>query len=65
MSVAKAQAFKNDPDQLNGIKNTMTGYDGVIVQGGEDNKDVIRAAAGDSKINEIPGGRGIINVSLL
>ena len=59
MSVAKAQAFKNDPDQLNRIKNTMTGYDGVIVQGGPLYKDVIRAAAGDLKINEIPGGRGI------
>ena len=59
MSVAKAQAFKNDPDQLNRIKNTMTGYDDVIVQGGPLYKDVIRAAAGDLKINEIPGGRGI------
>ncbi len=59
MSVAKAQAFKNDPDQLNRIKNTMSGYDDVIVQGGPLYKDVIRAAAGDLKINEIPGGRGI------
>jgi hypothetical protein len=29
------------------------------VQGGEDYKDVLRTAAGDLKINEIPGGRGI------
>ena len=59
MTKAKAQAFKNDPDQLNRIKNTMTGYDKVIVQGGEDYKDVLRTAAGDLKINEIPGGRDI------
>ena len=59
MTKAKAQAFKNDPDQLNRIKNTMTGYDKVIVQGGEDYKDVLRTAAGDLEINEIPGGRGI------
>ena len=59
MSVDKAQAFKNAPDQLNRIKNTMSGYDDVIVQGGPLYKDVIRAAAGDLKINEIPGGRGI------
>ena len=59
MTKAKAQAFKNDPDQLNRIRNTMMGYDKVIVQGGEDYKDVLRTAAGDLKINEIPGGRGI------
>ena len=35
MTKAKAQSFKNDPDQLNRIKNTMTGYDKVIVQGGK------------------------------
>jgi hypothetical protein len=59
MTKAKAQSFKNDPDQLNRIRNTMMGYDKVIVQGGEDYKDVLRTAAGDLKINEIPGGRGI------
>ena len=59
MTKAKAQAFKNDPDQLNRIKNTMTGYDKVIVQGGKDYKDVLRTAAGDLEITEIPGARGI------
>jgi len=59
MTKAKAQSFKNDPDQLNRIRNTMMGYDKVIVQGGKDYKDVLRTAAGDLKINEIPGGRGI------
>ena len=59
MTKAKAQSFKNDPDQLNRIRNTMMGYDKVIVQGGEDYKDVLRTAAGDLKIDEIPGGRGI------
>ncbi len=54
-----ASKFKGDPDQLNRIKNTMAGYDDVIVQGGKDYKDVLRTAAGDINIKEIPGARGI------
>ena len=54
-----ASKFKGDPDQMNRIKNTMAGYDDVIVQGGKDYKDVVRTAAGDMNIKEIPGGRGI------
>ena len=54
-----ASKFKGDPDQMNRIKNTMSGYDDVIVQGGKDYKDVLRTAAGDMNIKEIPGGRGI------
>ena len=54
-----ASKFKGDLDQMNRIKNTMSGYDDVIVQGGKDYKDVLRTAAGDMNIKEIPGGRGI------
>ncbi len=54
-----AAKFKGDPDQMNRIKNTMAGYDDVIVQGGKEYKDVLRTAAGDINIKEIPGGRGI------
>ena len=54
-----ASKFKGDPDQMNRIRNTMAGYDDVIVQGGKDYKDVLRTAAGDINIKEIPGARGI------
>lgn len=59
MSPKKADMFKQDAGQMDRIKNTLDGYDNVIVQGGKDYKDVIRAAAGDVKITEVPGGRGI------
>ena len=59
MSPKKADMFKQDAGQMDRIKNTLDGYDNVIVQGGKDYKDVIRAAAGDAKITEVPGGRGI------
>jgi hypothetical protein len=59
MSPKKAEIFKQDAGQMSRIKNTLEGYDNVIVQGGKDYKDVIRAAAGDIKITEIAGGRGI------
>ena len=59
MNPKKAERFKQDADQMSRIKNTLDGYDNVIVQGGKDYKDVIRAAAGDTKITEIAGGRGI------
>jgi len=59
MSPKTAEMFKQDAGQMSRIKNTLDGYDNVIVQGGKDYKDVIRAAAGDTKITEIPGGRGI------
>ena len=59
MSKDLADKFKGDPDQMNRIRNTMAGYDDVIVQGGKDYKDVLRTAAGDMNIKEIPGGRGI------
>jgi len=59
MSPKKAELFKQDASQMNRIKNTLEGYDNVIVQGGKDYKDVIQAAVGDAKITEVPGGRGI------
>ena len=59
MTPKKAELFKQDANQMNRIRNTLEGYDDVIVQGGKDYKDVIRAAAGDAKITEVPGGRGI------
>ena len=59
MSPKTAEMFKQDAGQMSRIKNTLDGYDNVIVQGGKDYKDVIRAAAGDIKITEISGGRGI------
>ena len=59
MSPKKADMFKQDAGQMSRIKNTLDGYDNVIVQGGKDYKDVIRVAAGNTKITEIAGGRGI------
>jgi len=59
MSPKKAELFKQDASQMNRIRNTLEGYDNVIVQGGKDYKDVIQAAVGDAKITEVPGGRGI------
>ena len=59
MSPKRASEFKQDPDQMSRIKNTLEGYDKVVVQGGKDYKDVIRAASGDANVIEIPGGRGI------
>ena len=59
MSPKRASEFKQDPDQMSRIKNTLEGYDKVVVQGGKDYKDVIRAASGDANVTEVPGGRGI------
>jgi hypothetical protein len=59
MSPKKAELFKQDASQMNRIRNTLEGYDNVIVQGGKDYKDVIQAAVGDAKITEVPGARGI------
>ena len=59
MSPKRASEFKQDPEQMDRIKNTLDGYDKVVVQGGKDYKDVIRAASGDANVTEVPGGRGI------
>jgi len=59
MDTNRASEFKQDAGQMDRIKNTLDGYDKVVVQGGKDYKDVIRAASGDANVTEIPGGRGI------
>ena len=59
MDTNRASEFKKSPDQMDRIKNTLDGYDKVVVQGGKNYKDVIRAASGDANVTEIPGGRGI------
>lgn len=59
MDTNRASEFKQDAGQMDRIKNTLEGYDKVVVQGGKNYKDVIRAAAGGANITEIPGGRGI------
>jgi len=59
MDTNRASEFKESPDQMNRIKNTLDGYDKVVVQGGKNYKDVIRAASGDANVTEIAGGRGI------
>ena len=59
MDTNRASEFKKSPDQMDRIKNTLDGYDKVVVQGGKNYKDVIRAASGDANVTEIAGGRGI------
>ena len=59
MDTNRASEFKQDAGQMDRIKNTLEGYDKVVVQGGKNYKDVIRAASGDANVTEIPGGRGI------
>ena len=59
MDTNRASEFKKSPDQMDRIKNTLDGYDKVVVQGGKNYKDVIRAASGDANVTEIPPGRGI------
>ena len=59
MDTNRASEFKQDAGQMDRIKNTLDGYDKVVVQGGKNYKDVIRAASGDANVTEIPGGRGI------
>ena len=59
MDTNRANEFKQDASQMDRIKNTLDGYDKVVVQGGKNYKDVIRAASGDANVTEIPGGRGI------
>ena len=59
MDTNRANEFKQDAGQMDRIKNTLEGYDKVVVQGGKNYKDVILAASGDANVTEIPGGRGI------
>ena len=64
MNTDRASEFLSDKDQVDTIKNTLSGYDEVILQGGKEYKDVIMGAAGDlDNITEVrstgPKGSGI------
>jgi hypothetical protein len=64
MDTDRASEFLSDKDQVDTIKNTLSGYDEVILQGGKEYKDVIMGAAGDlDNITEVrstgPKGSGI------
>ena len=47
-----ANNLLNDPTQVNRIKNTIEGYDEVVVEGSSLYKDVIKKAAGDAPITD-------------
>jgi len=47
-----ANNLLNDPTQVNRIKNTIDGYDEVVVEGSSLYKDVIKKAAGDAPITD-------------
>jgi hypothetical protein len=47
-----ANNLLNDPTQVNRIKNTIEGYDEVVVEGSSLYKDVIKEAAGDAPITD-------------
>jgi hypothetical protein len=64
MNTDRASEFLSNKDQVDTIKNTLSGYDEVILQGGKEYKDVIMGAAGDlDNITEVrstgPKGSGI------
>ena len=42
----------NDPDQVNRIKNTIAGYDEVVVEGSDLYKGVVKEAAGDIPLRD-------------
>ena len=50
--------FFNNPEEMGKILNTMQGYDNVVVQGGENYRQVIAKAAGDLPYKEFRGGIG-------
>jgi len=64
MNTDRASEFLSNKDQVDTIKNTLSGYKEVILQGGKEYKDVIMGAAGDlDNITEVrstgPKGSGI------
>ena len=59
MTKDKVNDFLNNPNEMNKIAETMQGYDNVLVQGGDNYKNVIKSAAGDIPFKEVPKGRGI------
>ncbi len=59
MTKDKVKDFLSNPDEISKIAETMQGYDKVLVQGGDNYKNVIKSAAGDIPFTEVPKGRGI------
>ena len=59
MTKDKVKDFVNNPNEMSKIAETMQGYDNVLVQGGDNYKNVIKSAAGDIPFTEVPKGRGI------
>jgi len=59
MTKDKVKDFVSDPNEMSKIAETMQGYDNVLVQGGDNYKNVIKSAAGDTPFTEVPKGRGI------
>ena len=59
MTKDKVNDFLSNPNEMNKIAETMQGYDNVLVQGGDNYKNVIKSAAGDIPFTEVPKGRGI------
>ena len=59
MTKDKVNDFISDPNQMSKIAETMRGYDNILVQGGDNYKNVIKSAAGDIPFTEVPKGRGI------
>ena len=59
MTNDKVKDFVSNPDEMTKIAETMRGYDNVLVQGGDNYKNVIKSAAGDIPFTEVPKGRGI------
>ena len=59
MTKDKVKDFVTNPKEMSKIAETMQGYDNVLVQGGDNYKNVIKSAAGDIPFTEVPKGRGI------
>ena len=59
MTKDKVKDFLSNPNEMSKIAETMQGYDNVLVQGGDNYKNVIKSAAGDIPFTEVPKGRGI------
>ncbi len=59
MTKDKVKDFVTNPNEMSKIAETMQGYDNVLVQGGDNYKNVIKSAAGDIPFTEVPKGRGI------
>jgi hypothetical protein len=59
MTKDKVSDFISNPNEMSKIAETMRGYDNVLVQGGDNYKNVIKSAAGDIPFTEVPKGRGI------